>query len=177
MPLHEDSIAAVQSAAPLRQAPAILIEDEGHHGDGRKRHRHQFAQVRSFTRYLAYNLIDVLDAVEKRAHQFLATRRAGIRRTLYASKSGALRDVLQKIINIERAGLIFDDDASGVGIAGPRAKARRCLRCALRRGYHRGIVIRVEKCFRSNAQIPWMVVHQAQRLINGLARLSRALRL
>src|ERR1019366_1870545 len=170
MPLHEDAIAMVESAAPIWQAAAILIEHEGHDGGCGECDRHQLSQICSFACQLTNDLVDALHGIEERAHQFLAIHLA-TGRVLDASQSRALRDVLEEIVGIERAGIIFDYDASGLWVERPRAKPRNSLGCGPRRSHYRAVVVRLDECACSNSQIPRMMVHQAQRFIDTLGLL------
>ena len=158
MPLHEDAIAMVEGVVPVWQAAAILIEYEGHDGECEECERHQLSQVCSFACQLANDSVDALHAIEERAQQLLAIALAA-GRCLDASESRALCDVLEEIVGIERSGIIFDHDASGLWVERPRAKPRSILGCGLRRN-HRA-VFRLDECLCSNSQIPRMMVHQA----------------
>ena len=105
MPVHEDSIAAIESAEPVWQAAALVVEYEGHEGDSDQRQRHQLAQIRSLPRQLAHRAVDVLHSIKECAHQLSAIL-LDARQDLYATESCALRDVVQEIVGFKRTRLV-----------------------------------------------------------------------
>src|ERR1019366_877863 len=171
MPLHEDAVAMIERAVPRWQTAAILIEHECHDGGRGERDRHQFPKVRSFSRHLTHDVVDVLHGIEKGADDVLAAHLpAG--NDLDSAQPRLFRDVFEKIVGVEHGGIVFDHDAAGPCVCGPRVKSGRGLGCSPRRSQGRAVVRRLDERLRSDAEIPRMMVNQPERFLPVQAPLA-----